>query len=71
MFDMRGRDWNDNADDVADKIIALFGSEKSTQISDEPCIVCDGSGNIFSQKFDQSGNERVLRCPCKGGVKHG
>ncbi len=66
-----GRDWHDNADDVADKIIALFGSEKPTHVPDEPCVVCGGSGNIFSQKFDRDGNERVLRCPCKGGGARG
>jgi hypothetical protein len=31
-----GREWFDNAEDVADKIIALFGSEKPTKVSDEP-----------------------------------
>ncbi len=30
-----GRDWHDNAEDVADKIEALFAPEECTQTSDE------------------------------------
>lgn len=63
-----GREWYDNAEDVADKICALYWSEKPPQVSDEPCVACGGSGNIFSQKFDRQGNERVLRCVCKEGA---
>jgi hypothetical protein len=34
-----GRDWDDNAEDVADKIIAVALSEKPTQVSDAWQIV--------------------------------
>lgn len=57
-----GRDWYDNAEEVADKIVALFPSEKHAQASD--CEKCGGDGNLFTQQFDRDGNERVTRCPC-------